>query len=117
MSAEVAIAKNYIYSFQFHGANAARLNDISLCNSLIQDFIIAARMNEINRIEHQFSPQGVSIVALLAESHIALHTWPESGSGYVTLTTCRRPGSLFEQRAQELLTDMFDCMHIEVGKL
>ena len=32
---------------------------------------------------HQFEPQGVTGTVLLAESHLAIHTWPESG--FVTL--------------------------------
>ena len=32
---------------------------------------------------HQFQPQGVTGTVLLAESHLAIHTWPESG--FVTL--------------------------------
>ena len=32
---------------------------------------------------HKFSPQGVSGVAVLAESHISVHTWPEIGYGRV----------------------------------
>ena len=34
---------------------------------------------------HKFSPQGVSGVAVLAESHISVHTWPEIG--YARLTS------------------------------
>jgi S-adenosylmethionine/arginine decarboxylase-like enzyme len=28
---------------------------------------------------HRFEPQGVTAIALLAESHLSIHTWPEHG--------------------------------------
>lgn len=37
---------------------------------------------------HQFSPQGVSGVIILAESHLALHTWPERDVASVDIFTC-----------------------------
>ena len=35
----------------------------------------------LNPRSHKFDPQGVTAVALLAESHISIHTWPENGYG------------------------------------
>ena len=37
---------------------------------------------------HKFSPQGITGVVLLAESHIALHTWPEFSYTAVDIFTC-----------------------------
>ena len=37
---------------------------------------------------HQFSPQGVSGVAVIAESHFSIHTWPEYGYAAVDIFTC-----------------------------
>ena len=37
---------------------------------------------------HKFEPQGVTIVALLSESHISIHTWPERGSAALDVFTC-----------------------------
>jgi S-adenosylmethionine decarboxylase len=39
-------------------------------------------------ITHRFDPQGVTGLALLAESHISIHTWPESGYAAVDVFTC-----------------------------
>lgn len=38
--------------------------------------------------EHQFTPQGYSALWLLAESHLAIHTFPEEGCSYVELSSC-----------------------------
>ena len=37
---------------------------------------------------HQFSPQGVSGVVIIAESHLFIHTWPECGYAAVDIFTC-----------------------------
>ena len=37
---------------------------------------------------HKFQPQGVTAVALLAESHISIHTWPENGMAVCDVFTC-----------------------------
>ena len=37
---------------------------------------------------HKFDPQGVTAVALLAESHISIHTWPEKGMAVCDVFTC-----------------------------
>ncbi|MBO9713721.1 adenosylmethionine decarboxylase [Sphingomonas sp.] len=44
---------------------------------------------------HGFGPgQGVTGVALLAESHISIHTWPEHGSACVDIFLCSRAHDL-----------------------
>jgi S-adenosylmethionine/arginine decarboxylase-like enzyme len=40
---------------------------------------------------HVFPGNGLSSVALLAESHAALHTWPECDRAILTLCTCGSP--------------------------
>ena len=37
---------------------------------------------------HKFEPQGVTAVAMLAESHISIHTWPEKGMAVCDVFTC-----------------------------
>ena len=37
---------------------------------------------------HKFEPQGVTCVAMLAESHISIHTWPEEGFAVCDVFTC-----------------------------
>lgn len=37
---------------------------------------------------HRFQPQGVTAFCVLAESHISIHTWPETGSASVDVYTC-----------------------------
>jgi S-adenosylmethionine decarboxylase len=38
---------------------------------------------------YKFSPQGVTAFAIIAESHISVHTWPESSKAFVDVFTCQ----------------------------
>ena len=42
----------------------------------------------LSYMEHQFDPQGFTSVWLLAESHCALHTFPEESKAYIELSSC-----------------------------
>jgi S-adenosylmethionine decarboxylase proenzyme len=53
----------------------------------------AAQMSEaqvIGDMIHKFSPQGVSGVVVIAESHISIHTWPERGLAAIDFFTCSK---------------------------
>ena len=50
---------------------------------------------------HHFSPQGVSGVVVIAESHLSIHTWPEYGYAAVDIFTCGT--SVEPQKAAEAL--------------
>ncbi len=63
---------------------------------------------------HKFSPQGVSGVAVLAESHISVHTWPEIGYGAFDVFMC---GDADPWKAVDVLKEAFDTSHVEVREL
>ena len=48
----------------------------------------AAKVEILNVSSHKFNPHGVTAVALLAESHISIHTWPENGMAVCDVFTC-----------------------------
>lgn len=39
-------------------------------------------------IDHRFKPEGYTAIWLLAESHFALHTFPEHNKTYIELSSC-----------------------------
>src|SRR3546814_1139583 len=57
---------------------AKRLNEIEHIEAALKDCVAAAGATLLHVHLHHFSPNGgVSGVAVLAESHISIHTWPE----------------------------------------
>ncbi len=63
---------------------------------------------------HKFSPQGVSGVAVLAESHISVHTWPEIGYGAFDVFMC---GDAEPWKAVDVLKEAFETDAVEVREL
>jgi S-adenosylmethionine decarboxylase len=63
---------------------------------------------------HKFSPQGVSGVAVLAESHISVHTWPEIGYGAFDVFMC---GDAAPWKAVDVLRAAFDAGDVRVKEL
>ncbi len=63
---------------------------------------------------HKFSPQGVSGVAVLAESHISVHTWPEIGYAAFDVFMC---GDAQPWNAVNVLSEAFETDDVRVREL
>ena len=73
---------------EFHECEPQRLDDLTLLKTTMSEAAIASGATIIKSVFHQFSPQGVTGVVVVAESHIAIHTWPEKNYAAVDYFTC-----------------------------
>lgn len=73
---------------ELYGCDSAKLDDEVFLRDTITAAAKRAGATLLNLITHRFEPQGVTGLALLAESHISIHTWPESGYAAVDVFTC-----------------------------
>ena len=71
-------------------APAELLNDPEKIRIALIEAIAAGEATLIDMCVHQFSPHGVTATVTLAESHIAIHTWPEYGYFAADLFFCGR---------------------------
>jgi len=62
-------------------------NKEEICSALLRA-ATKARATVLGNSFHKFSPQGVSGVVVIAESHLSIHTWPEFGYAAVDVFTC-----------------------------
>ena len=68
--------------------NPNALSDAALVKDIMERAALEAKA-EIKEIAlHKFSPQGVSGVVVIAESHLSIHTWPELGYAAIDIYTC-----------------------------
>ena len=75
------------------------INHPHAVQAAIEEAVPAIGATLLNLHVHAFSPQGVTGVATLAESHLALHTWPEHRYLAADVFTCgthTEPGALVE---------------------
>ena len=73
---------------EFYDCDQSKLNDVSFIEGSLIDAAKASRATLISHNFHKFSPYGVSGVVVIAESHIAIHTWPEYLYAAVDIFTC-----------------------------
>lgn len=87
------------------------LNDPERIRRAILDAIAAGEATLIDICVHQFSPHGVTATATLAESHIAIHTWPEYGYFAADLFFCGRGNP---RKAIEVLQHELQAQKVEL---
>ncbi len=76
------------YLLNLYGCSFVLLDDERCLIDLLENAAIVSGANVIQTISKKFEPQGVTILCLLSESHISIHTYPELGNCYVDIFTC-----------------------------
>ena len=71
-----------------YGCPFKLLNDEQYLKEQIVQSLNKTSLTLLDISSYKFEPQGVTIVALLSESHISIHTWPERGSAALDVFTC-----------------------------
>jgi S-adenosylmethionine decarboxylase len=95
-----------------HGAR--RLNDIEHIDTVLRQCAEAAGATLLHIHLHRFQPDGVSGVAVLAESHISIHTWPEAGYAALDVFMC---GKTAPERCVPILRAAFAAKRVGVSEL
>ena len=73
---------------EIKSAPAEGLNHLESLKQAIIGVLKQANLTVVAIQGHQFAPQGVSVVAVLSESHLSIHTWPELGYAALDVYTC-----------------------------
>jgi len=73
---------------EFYNCSGETLNDEKKIAEIMTKAVEASNATIIKPFFHKFSPQGVSGIIVIAESHLAIHTWPEFNFAAVDLFSC-----------------------------
>ena len=73
---------------ELNGCNPKLLNDVKRVEEIMVAAAKIAKATIVGTHFHQFSPFGISGVVVIAESHVAIHTWPEHGYAAVDIFSC-----------------------------
>jgi len=73
---------------EIYGCRFEVLNDIKKVEDIMVNAALEAGAEIREFVFHKFSPQGVSGVVVISESHLAIHTWPELGYAALDVFTC-----------------------------
>ncbi len=86
--------------------NPKLLNDIDFIRQTLLDTARDLGATVVGESFHRFSPQGVTGILAIAESHISIHTWPEFGYAAADIFAC---GTSFRPKeAAEILINKLE---------
>ena len=95
-----------------HGAEG--LDDIGLIEATLRRCVDAAQATLLHIHLHHFHPNGVSGVAVLAESHISIHTWPDSRYAALDVFMC---GKAIPDACIPVLRKAFKAKRVDVSEI
>ncbi len=94
---------------------AERLDDLPHVEATLRDAVTAAKATLLHIHLHHFTPNhGISGVAVLAESHISIHTWPENGYAALDVFMC---GDAEPQATIAVLREAFQPERLAVEEI
>jgi S-adenosylmethionine decarboxylase len=73
---------------ELSGCDARRLESVEGVRTMMVEAARTANATIMESAFHRFQPQGVSGVVVIAESHLSIHTWPETGYAAMDFYTC-----------------------------
>jgi len=93
---------------------AKGLDDIDLVEATLRRCVDAARATLLHIHVHHFQPNGISGVAVLAESHISIHTWPDASYAALDVFMC---GKATPDACIPVLREAFQAKRVEVNEI
>ena len=95
---------------EYYDCDQSKINDVSFVETSLIQAAKESKATLISHNFHKFSPYGVSGVVVIAESHIAIHTWPEYNYAAVDIFTCG--DTIDPWIIQEHLKDQFQSKNV-----
>jgi S-adenosylmethionine decarboxylase len=103
---------------EFYNCDSEVLKDEKYIEKAMVDACIIGKATVVTHAFHSFSPFGVSGVVVIAESHVAIHTWPEYNYAAVDIFTCGEtiePWVLFDYLKEKLGSSHVSQMELKRG--
>ncbi len=118
MSSPTFIAYGKHVCVDISDAEPNLLNDLEGLERALVAAAIAEGVSVLGTLRKAFEPTGVTILLLLAESHVSLHTYPEQGRAFFDAFTCGvnyEPSNIFKAFADRTLPGQYKIIHLDRG--
>jgi S-adenosylmethionine decarboxylase proenzyme len=105
---------------EFYSCNKEIINNIETVERSMKEAAVKAGSTIVDAVFRRFDPHGISGVVVIAESHLAIHTWPEYGYAAVDLFTCGEnvdPWAAHDHLAQVFKAGDSKCKEVPRGEL
>lgn len=104
---------------ELNECDSGLLDELGLIEAAMVDAAREAGASILGQSFHKFTPRGVTGIVAIAESHLAIHTWPEHGYAAVDIFTCGDsidPWRAYESLKTALEADRGSAMEIRRGR-
>ncbi|MCL2075148.1 MAG: adenosylmethionine decarboxylase [Betaproteobacteria bacterium] len=100
-----------VHTPEFNHAEALR----EVCLKAVED----SGLTTVGERFYQFEPHGVTGAVILAESHLAIHTWPESGFVTIDVYVCNYTADNTDkaQKLYDIIRTVFKPAHANFQKI
>lgn len=105
---------------ELFGCDEGLLNDKEAIEKIMNDSALVSGATVVGSVFHLFNPHGISGVVVIAESHFAIHTWPEFRYAAVDIFTCGEdvdPWEALNYIKKELRAESASMVEIKRGEL
>ena len=92
---------------ELNDCDSGLLDELDLIEAAMVEAAREAGASILGRSFHKFTPRGVTGIVAIAESHLAIHTWPEHSYAAVDIFTCGE--SFAPDRAAQLIIGSLKC--------
>ena len=89
------------------------LNSLEKLGELSDKLIKICKLTKLSELKHKFKPQGITLIVLLSESHLSMHTWPENNSICIDIFSCNN--NLDIEKVKEILLKYFVINNIKIN--
>lgn len=99
-------------------AAPAVLNDLPLLEQALVSAAVAEGVTVLGTLCQAFEPSGATVLLLLAESHLSLHTYPDQGKAFFDAFTCGvqyEPANIFHAFAARTLPGRYRITRLDRG--
>ncbi len=97
---------------KIHALNSGGLNDVEKLGVFLDEVSKILGTEIIETSSHTFIPSGYTAYALLKESHVAIHTWPEESFAVLDILSCKKFPEDFKARVENLVKSTFSASSI-----
>jgi S-adenosylmethionine decarboxylase len=105
---------------ELFGCDEGILNDREVIARIMNEAALVSGTTVVESIFHLFNPHGISGIVVIAESHFAIHTWPEFRYAAVDIFTCGNvvdPWKAHDYIKRELKAESISTVEMRRGEL
>lgn len=100
---------------EFTGCDTSTLDNLKKLRKIMRAAAVMAGATIVNTTAHRYAPHGVTVMVVISESHLSVHSWPEYGYAAVDIFTCGE--SVDPYKALECIKQELGAADVQVKEL